>query len=48
MKQIILKLTAVNWQSRMIEARVTTARTCLHLQSLERAHAQLHLSRVGL
>ena len=48
MKQIILKMTAVNWQNNVIEGPVTTARTSLHLQSVERAHAQLHLSRVTL
>ena len=47
MKQINLKLTAVNWKNSIIEARDTTARTCFHYKAWK-AHAQLHLSRVGL
>jgi len=47
-KPISLSLTAVNWKNSFIEGHFTTARTCVHLLRLERAHAQLHLSRVDL
>ena len=47
MKQISLSWTAVNWKNSFIEAHVTTAGTCVHLLSLQRAHAQLHSPRVG-
>ena len=42
------KLSDANWKSSMIETSVTALRYCLHLESLQTAHAQLHLSRVGL
>ena len=45
---MIFEMTAFNLQNSLIEGHVTNARTCLHLQNMERAHAQLHLSRVGL
>ena len=44
MKQLLSRKLSV-WKSSMIVAYVTAARYCLHLESLQRAHAQLHLSK---